>query len=222
VNFDPPCFCSPYVSQIVVSTSMVSGSAPGPAPVCQARFSNSPLTASSWRTCPQVKARRKVPMVEAAATQWPRTVAVSPARRTATSLIHFAPAISAATRADPFRPTFAAPGTPPRSTRSSRSSHTPKRYHSVAGNLRVKEVVVDDATLRDRFVICHNPEQAERDKAVRDALVTQLERMHLVTLGTAHGQVAQRSLTTARQLAILSALDLPEPHRYFEFTLPAS
>jgi len=51
----------------------------------------------------------------------------------------------------------------------------PGRYHTVAGNLRVKEVVVDDGTMRDRFVICHNPEQAERDKAVRDALVAQLE-----------------------------------------------
>src|SRR5487761_1255056 len=39
----------------------------------------------------------------------------------------------------------------------------PGRYHTVAGNLRVKEVVVDDGTMRDRFVICHNPEQAERE-----------------------------------------------------------
>lgn len=48
------------------------------------------------------------------------------------------------------------------------------RYHSVAGNLRVKEVVIDDATMRDRFVICHNPEQAERDRFVRDQLLAQL------------------------------------------------
>ncbi|GAC1345752.1 MAG: IS1634 family transposase [Candidatus Dormibacteria bacterium] len=231
----------------------------------------------------------------------------------------------------------------------------PGRYRTVAGNLRVKEVVVDDGTMRDRFVVCHNPEQAERDRAVRAALVAQLERtiaesdalpdeereevacrlhakpavrkwlrvtasgklridraaigaeehldgkfllrtsdpslsaedvalgykqllqvergwrdmkstldlrpvfhrkeervrahvllcwlgllliriaenatqdtwrnlrheldrLHLVTLGTAHGQVAQRSLPSARQRAILSALELPEPPRYFEFT----
>src|SRR5487761_1531671 len=117
---------------MVESTSMVSGSVPGPAPACQARFSSSPLTTSSWRTWPQLKARRNVPLVAAAATQWPRTVAVSPARRTATSLIHFAPAISAATSADPFSPTLAAPATPPRSTRSSRSSRTPRRCISVA------------------------------------------------------------------------------------------
>ncbi len=52
----------------------------------------------------------------------------------------------------------------------------PGRYRSVAGNLRVKEVVIDDGTMRDRFVICHNPEQAERDRTVREALVAQLEK----------------------------------------------
>ncbi|MCA1681516.1 MAG: IS1634 family transposase, partial [Actinobacteria bacterium] len=36
------------------------------------------------------------------------------------------------------------------------------RYQTVAGNLRVKEVVIDDATMRDRFVVCHNPEEARR------------------------------------------------------------
>jgi len=50
------------------------------------------------------------------------------------------------------------------------------RYHAVAGNLQVKEVVLDDGTMRDRFVICRNPEQAERDRHVRDELVKQLEQ----------------------------------------------
>ncbi len=49
------------------------------------------------------------------------------------------------------------------------------RYHTVAGNLRVKEVVIDDGVMRDRFVVCHNPEQAARDEFVRDQLVAQLE-----------------------------------------------
>jgi len=48
------------------------------------------------------------------------------------------------------------------------------RYHEIAGNLRVKEVRVDDGVMRDRFVICHNPEEALRDKAVRDALLDQI------------------------------------------------
>jgi transposase len=49
------------------------------------------------------------------------------------------------------------------------------RYRTVAGNLEVKEVRVDDGTMRDRFVICRNPDQAERDQAVRDQLVKRLE-----------------------------------------------
>ncbi len=49
------------------------------------------------------------------------------------------------------------------------------RYRTVAGNLQIKEVRVDDGTMRDRFVICRNPDQADRDQAVRDALVKQLQ-----------------------------------------------
>ncbi|HZD65656.1 MAG TPA: IS1634 family transposase [Acidimicrobiales bacterium] len=45
------------------------------------------------------------------------------------------------------------------------------RYKVVAGNLRVKEV----RSGGDRFVICHNPERAERDAVVRDRIVAHLE-----------------------------------------------
>ena len=48
------------------------------------------------------------------------------------------------------------------------------RYHAVAGNLRVKEVVIDDGTLRDRFVVCHNPDEAARDKQIREQLLARL------------------------------------------------
>jgi hypothetical protein len=50
----------------------------------------------------------------------------------------------------------------------------------------------------------------------------ELDRMHLVTLATNAGQVAQRSTTTPGQQVILRALDLPEPPRFFDFTLPDS
>jgi Transposase DDE domain len=49
------------------------------------------------------------------------------------------------------------------------------RYHTVAGNLQVKEVRIDDAG--DRFVICHNPDAAARDAATRDDLIVRLEDM---------------------------------------------
>jgi hypothetical protein len=45
----------------------------------------------------------------------------------------------------------------------------------VAGNLEVKEVVLDDGTMRDRFVICRNPDAADRDRSVRAQLLEQLE-----------------------------------------------
>jgi hypothetical protein len=48
------------------------------------------------------------------------------------------------------------------------------RYRTVASNLRVKEVVIDDGVMRDRFVICHNPDEAARDAAVRGELLAQL------------------------------------------------
>jgi hypothetical protein len=54
----------------------------------------------------------------------------------------------------------------------------PGRYRAVAGNLRVKEVWVparDAGARAERFVVCHNPEQALRDQLVRDRLVTHLE-----------------------------------------------
>ena len=49
----------------------------------------------------------------------------------------------------------------------------------------------------------------------------ELDRMHLVTLETAEGRVAQRSATTPGQAKILKALELAEPARFIDFELPA-
>ena len=59
----------------------------------------------------------------------------------------------------------------------------PGRYRTVAGNLRVKEVQVapggegdgEHGARAQRFVVCHNPEQADRDAAVRERLVAHLQ-----------------------------------------------
>jgi hypothetical protein len=61
----------------------------------------------------------------------------------------------------------------------------PGRYKTVAGNLRVKEVHVapggqgdgDGGARAVRFVLCHNPEQADRDAQVRDNLISHLEQL---------------------------------------------
>ena len=49
------------------------------------------------------------------------------------------------------------------------------RYQQVTGNLQVKEVRISGAT--DRFVICHNPDAAIRDAAIRDRLIAKLEEL---------------------------------------------
>ncbi len=57
----------------------------------------------------------------------------------------------------------------------------PGRYHTVADNLRVKELWVSpaggghDGARTERFVICHNPEAAARDAAVRERLIEHLQ-----------------------------------------------
>ncbi len=61
----------------------------------------------------------------------------------------------------------------------------PGRYRTVAGNLRVKDVAVapggdgdgDDGARTQRFVVCHNPEQAERDAQVRANLIGHLTEL---------------------------------------------
>ncbi len=50
------------------------------------------------------------------------------------------------------------------------------------------------------------------------AIRQELDRMHLVTLTTAEGQVAQRTTLTDGQRQILAQLELPEPPRFFDFT----
>ncbi len=48
------------------------------------------------------------------------------------------------------------------------------RYKDVAGNLKVKEVRIAED---ERFIICHNPEGAERDAAVRARMIAQLTEL---------------------------------------------
>jgi hypothetical protein len=53
----------------------------------------------------------------------------------------------------------------------------PGRYKTLANGLRVKEVIVNKGSVKARrFVIVHNPEQAQRDQAKRDDIVRETER----------------------------------------------
>jgi len=48
------------------------------------------------------------------------------------------------------------------------------RYTDISQNMRIKEVRVSET---ERFVICHNPDAAERDAHIREQLVAQLEEL---------------------------------------------
>lgn len=48
------------------------------------------------------------------------------------------------------------------------------RYQQVRDNLRVKEVKLDGAS-DQRFIICHNPDQEERDRAKREEAIARIE-----------------------------------------------
>lgn len=70
----------------------------------------------------------------------------------------------------------------------------PGRYKTLESGLRIKEVTINpNSVSARRFVVVHNPEQAERDKAKRDDIVqeTELRLAELAQLeGNAHTKAA--------------------------------
>jgi transposase len=55
------------------------------------------------------------------------------------------------------------------------------RYHGVRDNLRVKEVVIGDGERRQRYVVCHNPEEEARQRHHRKKIL-ELLALELTTL----------------------------------------
>ena len=51
----------------------------------------------------------------------------------------------------------------------------PGRYQVVADNLHVKEVIVGDGERRRRYVVCYNPQEAERQQQHRATILAELE-----------------------------------------------
>jgi transposase len=66
------------------------------------------------------------------------------------------------------------------------------RYQHVKDNLRVKEVTIEGSDTR--FVICHNPEQAERDAQQRDEAITRIQA-ELARIGEQRARDAKRPHT---------------------------
>jgi transposase len=67
------------------------------------------------------------------------------------------------------------------------------RYQQVRDNLRVKEVKLD-STPGVRWIICHNPEEADRDQAARDAAVARIA-IELDRIATARTRAREQART---------------------------
>jgi transposase len=76
------------------------------------------------------------------------------------------------------------------------------RYQVVAENLRVKEVVVGEGERRQRYVVCSNPEEAERQarhrKQVLDELGREIASLRKPKRGESHSKRTCQLLSTPR------------------------
>lgn len=74
----------------------------------------------------------------------------------------------------------------------------PGRYKTLENGLRVKEVIVNKGSVAsERFVVVHNPEQAERDQLKRDDIILEAER-RLATLGDLTGKEHTKAVCDLR------------------------
>src|SRR5580704_2084991 len=89
----------------------------------------------------------------------------------------------------------------------------PGRYKPVADNLQVKEVVVGEGERRRRYVLCLNPEEAERQRRHREQVLTELtaELNLLRERQDDHPKAACTLLTSRRYGRYLSADYLGRP-----------
>ena len=68
------------------------------------------------------------------------------------------------------------------------------RYHEVKGNLRVKEVVIGDGERRQRYVVCHNPEEEKRQQRHRAKVIEELEAELASMAPPKDGQPSKRAV----------------------------
>jgi hypothetical protein len=86
----------------------------------------------------------------------------------------------------------------------------PGRYQVVREHLRVKEVQVD-ATPGKRWIICHNPVEAERDQQTR--------HRHLARIDAELGRIADARATAKTKAATAGKIADDQPHRKAECAL---
>jgi transposase len=93
----------------------------------------------------------------------------------------------------------------------------PGRYQTVRDNLRVKEVRVGDGDAAKRFVVCHNPAEADRDKQTRDDTITRLEA-ELARIAAARAKTKSAKASAAHHRAECALRDHVTLGRYVRQT----
>jgi len=71
----------------------------------------------------------------------------------------------------------------------------PGRYHAIAPNLEVKEVVVGDGERRRRYVVCFNAEEAKRQQAHRAQILAELAAVLPDLQASGEGAHSKRACT---------------------------
>jgi hypothetical protein len=91
------------------------------------------------------------------------------------------------------------------------------RYQTVRDNLRVKEVHVGEGDAAKRFVICHNPAEADRERAQREDTIRRLEA-ELERIETQRAKTNSQKAADAHTRAECALRDHPALGRYLRQT----
>lgn len=87
------------------------------------------------------------------------------------------------------------------------------RYRQVRDNLRVKEVLVGEGEAAVRYLVCHNPAEAERDRARRAQRIARIEA-ELARLTEQRKRAATKAEREAHQRGECALRDHPTLARY--------
>jgi hypothetical protein len=93
----------------------------------------------------------------------------------------------------------------------------PGRYRRVRDNLRVKEVRLGDGDAAVRYIVCHNPAEAERDQARREQRITRIEA-ELDRLKQQRERATSKTERDAHQRGECTLRDHPTLSRYLRQT----
>ncbi len=93
------------------------------------------------------------------------------------------------------------------------------RYQTVRDNLRVKEVGIGEGDAAKRFVVCHNPTEADRDKQAREDTIARLQaELERIKTARAKTRASDAKTSTAHHRAECALRDHPTLGRYLRQT----